>query len=100
MAVRRVRVFLCFFLLMGFLVVLMFVHAGVGQRASAASLRDTRRLVSRLGLTDLCLFTEANFTRHPSQADLHTAFQDGPSFMDHFPSGALLTPPPGIRRSR
>jgi hypothetical protein len=57
-------------------------------------------LVRDLGLTDLCLFTEANYTRHPSLADIHTAFQDGPAFMDHFPSGALLGPPPVVRKAR
>jgi hypothetical protein len=39
------------------------------------------------------LFTEARYTRHPSQADLHSAFQDHPFAMDHFPTGSLLPPP-------
>lgn len=51
------------------------------------------RLVARLRLTDLCLFTEARYTRHPSQADLHSPFQDHPLALEHFPSGSLLTPP-------
>jgi hypothetical protein len=50
-------------------------------------------LTAQLGLTDLALFNEARYTRHPALADLHTAFQDGPSSLDHFPSGSLLTPP-------
>ncbi len=32
-----------------------------------------RALVRELGLTDLSLFTEARYTRHPAQADLHPA---------------------------
>lgn len=51
-------------------------------------------LVQELGLTDLCLFTEARYTRHLSQADLHSAFQDHPLALEHFPSGALVPPPP------
>ena len=51
----------------------------------------------RLGLTDLCLFPEARYTRHLSQADLHSAFQDHPSAREHFPSGALVPPPPQLR---
>ena len=51
------------------------------------------RLVRQLGLSDLALFTEARYTRHPSQADLHSAFQDYPGALDHFPSGSLLPPP-------
>ncbi len=100
MGSRRSRVFLVCLFFLGAGVVLMFVHAGAGQRAAAASLRDKARLVRLLDLTDLCLFTEANYTRHPSLADAHTAFQDGPSFMDHFPSGSLVMPPPATKRSR
>ncbi len=54
-------------------------------------------LVRQLQLTDLCLFTEARYTRHPSQADLHSAFQDHPLALEHFPSGSLLLPPANLR---
>ncbi|MCK7500019.1 MAG: hypothetical protein MZW92_64010 [Comamonadaceae bacterium] len=50
-------------------------------------------------LTDLCLFTEARYTRHPSQADLHSAFQDHPLALEHFPTGSLIVPPAGIARA-
>ncbi len=46
----------------------------------------------RLDLTDLCLFTEARYTRHPSQADRFAAFQDHPVALEHFPSGSLVPP--------
>lgn len=51
------------------------------------------RMVSELELTDLCLFTEASYTRHPSTADVGTPFQDGPGSLEHFPTGGLMTPP-------
>lgn len=57
-------------------------------------LADNRDLVEKLGLTDLALFTEARYTRHPSQADLHSAFQDHPGALEHFPTGSLLAPRP------
>ena len=57
-------------------------------------------LVASLDLTDLGLFTEARYTRHPSQADLHSAFQDHPLGLDHFPSGSLVPPPAALSRSR
>ncbi len=60
---------------------------------SSEHLRNSSALVESLALTDLCLFTEARYTRHPSQADLHTPFQDHPLALEHFPSGSLLTPP-------
>jgi hypothetical protein len=46
-----------------------------------------------LQLTDLCLFTEARHTRHLSQADLHSAFQNHPPGLEHFPTDSLLLRP-------
>lgn len=59
-------------------------------------LQSKRALVRSLDLTDLCLFTEASYTRHPATTDLSTPFQDSPVSLEHFPSGALA-PPPVIR---
>jgi hypothetical protein len=53
----------------------------------------------RLGLTDLCLLPEARYTRHLSQADLHSAFQDHPTALEHFPAGSLVPPPRSINRT-
>jgi len=55
-------------------------------------------MVRDLELTDLCLFTEANYTRHLTQADRHTAFQNSPLALEHFPSGSLLLPPEHLKR--
>jgi len=62
-------------------------HAGAQRQAVAAD------LAQGLGLSDIVLFTEARYTRHWSQADLHSAFQDHPLSLEHFPSGSLLPPP-------
>ncbi len=51
-----------------------------------------RLLAAQLGLSDLALFTEARYTRHPAQADLHSGFQDHPLALEHFPSGSLMVP--------
>lgn len=67
-------------------------------RGSAADLTGSQSLVTELGLTDLALFTEARYTRHLSQADRHTAFQDHPLALDHFPSGSLVPPPARLRQ--
>ena len=72
--------------------------------ADAAWLRSSRRhsleveagLVGQLGLTDLCLLPEARYTRHLSQADRHSAFQDHPLAFEHFPSGSLVAPPKAV----
>jgi hypothetical protein len=62
-----------------------------GQRDGAQ--QQMRELVGQLQLTDLCLFTEARYTRHLSQADLHSAFGDHPFGIDHYPSASLVSPP-------
>lgn len=66
------------------------------DKARAPAQDDRRALVARLGLSDLSLFTEARYTRHPSQADLHSALQDHPGAFDHFPTGSLIAPPASL----
>ena len=68
-------------------------HAVLTAPREAARLQAAAHLVRDLGLSDLALFTEARYTRHLSQADLHSAFQDHPVALEHFPSGSLLPPP-------
>ena len=77
---------------------LCFVDAARLRAAAGADEAERTRLVAQLRLTDLALFTEARYTRHPSQADLHSAFQDHPLALEHFPTGSLIAPPPGITR--
>ena len=98
MILRRSNLFLFFLAVNIALLFLLFVHAGYRQRADAAVLRQKTEMVRTLGLTDICLFTEASYTRHLSQTDIHTPFQDLPMSLEHFPSGALVTPPPTLRK--
>jgi len=72
---------------------LVLAEARVRMRGELPHLRQEVRVVQTLGLTDLCLATEARHTRHPSQADWHSAFQSHPGALDHFPSGSVLLPP-------
>ncbi len=55
-----------------------------------------RGLAARFGLTDLSLWTEARYTRHPSQSDRFSAFQDFPGSFDHFPAGSIVNPPASV----
>ena len=71
----------------------LFPHARQRQRAEARSLDSMAGMVRTLGLTDLCLFTEASYTRHLTQTDLRTPFQELPLSLEHFPSGSLMLPP-------
>ncbi len=78
--------------------VLMVIHATFRQRTETGRLRRSIETVRKYGITDLCLFTEASYTRHLTQTDLHTPFQDGPLSLEHFPSGALVRAPQGLKR--
>ena len=46
-------------------------------------------LTESLGLSDLCLSTEARYTRHLSVTDHTAPFMDHPGAMEHFPSGSF-----------
>lgn len=72
---------------------LLLVHASLSEEAQRANLQEKAGVVTKLKLTDLCLFPEARYARHPSQADWHAAFQDHPLSLEHFPSGSFTAPP-------
>ncbi len=71
----------------------LLLHARYRQSTAAVEIREKGAMVKKLSLTDLCLFTEARYTRHPAMADRFAPFQDHPGAMEHFPSGSLTTPP-------
>ena len=95
---RKSDLFFIYLLTCTLLVGLMFVHAGVREQLDMPLLQERAEIVRVLGLTDLCLFTEARYTRHPSMADLGTPFQDHPMSLEHFPSGAIVPVPPHLKQ--
>jgi hypothetical protein len=84
---------LSFFAFCVMAMLLTLVDAGLRRDHGRDALARRAHLVGDLQLTDLALFTEARYTRHLSQSDLHAAFQDHPSALEHFPSGSLVPPP-------
>ncbi len=98
MSVRKSNLFLLYLTIHLILLLLMFVHASFRRGAETRLIQEKGEMVRTLGLTDLCLFTEANYTRHLSQADRHTPFQDSPMSLEHFPSGSIAAPPPSLRK--
>ncbi|RUM94195.1 MAG: hypothetical protein DSZ28_04480 [Thiothrix sp.] len=95
---RKANTALTIFGLFTILLIITFIDAKLGLKTATPALESKRQLIAELGLTDLALFTEARYTRHLSQADLHTAFQDHPMAIEHFPSGSLISPPPHLSR--
>lgn len=77
-------------LALGGLLLASTLHLIVRQNQAPDRMQNNRELVGSLDLTDLCLSTEARYTRHLTQADRHAAFQDHPGALEHFPSGSIL----------
>ena len=66
----------------------------ISSSTGITDLKAKRQLVDVLGITDLSLSSEARYTRHPSQADLFSPFQDFPAAFEHFPTGSIIQPDP------
>ena len=81
------------------LVFLMLVNAGLFMHGSAASVKQRYRAKiwdiasAGLGLTDLCIATEALYTRHPAVSDPLSPFMEHPGAIEHFPTGSFWAPP-------
>ncbi len=71
---------------------ILLLSGQVGIRAQQPQRAARQMMVDRLMLTDFALWTEARYTRNPSQADRFTPFQDFPSAIEHFPAGSILAP--------
>jgi hypothetical protein len=57
---------------------------------------DNQQLVQVFELTDLSIWTGARYTRHLSQADVFSAFQDNMGALEHFPAWVLAAPPASL----
>lgn len=82
--------------------VTILIHVGLAVRAHLYAAQVAERVVlwdittSGLGLTDLCVATEARYTRHPAVSDPVAPFMDHPGAIEHFPTGSFWAPPPGL----
>ncbi len=86
--------------LTGILALSLFLGESQERRYREHVLPEKRKIVNALGLTDLSLWTEARYTRHPSQTDFFSAFQDFPASFEHFPAGSLVSPAPFLALKR
>jgi hypothetical protein len=77
------------------LFLLLPLHARHAQQHPVAAVEQVRNL----HVTDLCLATEARYTRHPAMADRHAPFQEHPLALEHFPSGSLILPTIPVRET-
>jgi hypothetical protein len=99
MALRNSTLFLGGTAILWLLLACLLAGSRFAVEAAQPALSRKAQLVRELELTDLCLFTEASYTRHLAMTDLNTPFQDSPGSFEHFPSGALVAPPPHLMAS-
>jgi hypothetical protein len=88
----RTRLFAVFIVAEAAVLIALYIGSvfGVHFREREMSLKCS--MVRMMRLTDAAFWTEARYTRHPSQADVFSAFQDFPSSVDHFPAGSVVPP--------
>ncbi len=91
---RRSLQFILFTAAILTLFLLLPLHARHMQNLSVHETKLQGLQLQNLHVTDLCLSTEARYTRHPAMADSHAPFQDHPLALEHFPSGSLILPLP------
>lgn len=95
---RPVYILLVFLLLLCGVDLGLFAHSQQrkGRTATYEALYDVA--AAGLGLTDLCVATEARYTRHPAVSDPVAPFMDHPGAIEHFPTGSFWAPPDALRQ--
>ena len=90
---RPSQILLIFLLLLIFVDGTLYLHA----KRLGNELKDEQAVqaiaVAGLGLTDLCVATEARYTRHPALSDPMAPFMDHPGAIEHFPTGSFWNAP-------
>lgn len=80
------------------LMILLVINGGLYVYSSHKKTRNASRAyvlnitTAGLGLTDLCVSTEARYTRHPAVSDPMVPFMDHPGAIEHFPTGSFWAP--------
>jgi hypothetical protein len=93
MVMRPSHILFIFLLLLILVDGTLYLHS----KRLANDLKSDRTLqaiaVAGLGLTDLCIATEARYTRHPAVSDPMAPFMDHPGAIEHFPTGSFWNAP-------
>ena len=74
----KYRIFVGFIFSGVFVLSFLYMHSLRELERREEQMTAMRTLVRGLQLTDLAIWTEARYTRHPSQSDLFSPFQDFP----------------------
>ena len=82
----RHKLFIFLVLIQCVTILVLLLHGASSVRSFHPQLSANRQLAKHFMFTDLAIWTEARYTRHPSQTDFFSPFQDFPGAMEHFPS--------------
>ena len=93
----KYKIFVSILFLQITLILLLMVDGIMTLHRVQPKLEANRKLAVALQLTDLAIWTEARYTRHPTQTDFFSPFQDFPACIEHFPAGTIMAPPPAIQ---
>ena len=86
---RPSYILLIIILLFFFIDASLFVHSQRLKEELHSDQEIQKIAVAGLGLTDLCVATEARYTRHPAVSDPMAPFMDHPGAIEHFPTGSF-----------
>ena len=91
---RPSHILLIILLVFFFIDTSLFIHSRRLEKELQADEEIQKIVVAGLGLTDLCVATEARYTRHPAVSDPMAPFMDHPGALEHFPTGSFWAVPP------
>jgi len=94
------KLFILFTLTEVLLLLVLFLYPYTVRSSIKHELAAKSELVRQLELTDFAIWTEARYTRHPSQSDFFSPFQEFPSSLEHFPAGSIIAPVAAGRGAR
>lgn len=63
--------------------------SGRWQMARSESEKEMIAIVRYLGLSDLCIATDARYIRNPAVTDPLAPYMDHPGTIEHFPTGSF-----------
>ena len=93
---RPSQILLIILLVFFFIDTSLFIHSRRLEKELQADEEIQKIVVAGLGLTDLCVATEARYTRHPAVSDPMAPFMDHPGALEHFPTGSFWAVSPNI----
>ena len=86
---RPSHILLIILLVLFFVDTSLFIHSQRLKEELRSDEEIQKIAVAGLGLTDLCVATEARYTRHPAVSDPMAPFMDHPGAIEHFPTGSF-----------